>query len=100
MADIDDLGDFEEYETVTIVDEDGVANEFVIIDSVSHKGSNYLLVTLAEDDNEDEAFEAAILKEISEEGDEVLFSLVDNENEFNEVAALFMENDGDYGIEV
>ena len=98
--DLDELDDLDEDSIVTIVDEDGLESEYIIIDTVFHKGNNYFLVTPAEADEDSEAFEAAILKEIVEDGDEVVLSIVDDENEFNEVAALFMENDGDYGIEV
>ena len=101
---MDKLNDFDEIDDeeviVTIIDEDGIEQDYIIIDTVSHKGSNYMLVTPADEDEDSESFEAGIIKETGEEGDEMLYSLVDNENEFNEVAALFMENEDDYDIEL
>ena len=101
---LDDLNDFDELEDediiVTIIDEDGNEQEYIIIDTVSHKGSNYMLVTPAEEDEDSDSFEASIIKETGEDGEDICYSLVDDENEFNEVAALFMENAGDYGIEI
>lgn len=101
MDKIDDMLDFEDDDMIIIItDENGNEYEYIVIDTLSHKGSNYMLVTPALDDEDSDAFEASIIKETGDEGDEVIYSLVDDDNEFNEVAALFMENDGDYGIEV
>lgn len=104
---MDNFDDFDELEDedliVVVVDEDGVSHEYIIIDAVSHKGSNYMLVTPATDEDEDDEsddFEAHIIKETGEEDDEIIYTLVDDEVEFNEVAALFMENAEDYGLEV
>ena len=106
MDKLDDMLEFEDDDDIIIVlitDEEGVEHEYIVIDTLTHKGSNYMLVTpVAYDDenNDDDAFEASIIKETGEDGDEVFYSLVDDDNEFNEVAALFMENEGDYGIEI
>ena len=105
MDNMNDLSDFDELEDediIVVIDDDGVEHEYLIIDAVTHKGSNYMLVTPAdyEDDDESDDFEACIIKEESDEGDDVIFTLVEDEIEFNEVAALFMENADEYGIEV
>ena len=106
MDNFDDVEEFDELEDddliVVVTDDEGVEHEYIIIDAVSHKGSNYMLVTPAdyEDDDESDDFEACIIKEVEESGDEVIYSLVEDEVEFNEVAALFMENADDYGLEV
>jgi len=102
LDNFDDLMEFDDADDVIIIitDEEGIPHEFIVIDTVLHKGSNYMLVTPAIDDDDSDTFEASIIKETGENGDEVFYSLVDDDNEFNEVAALFMENDGDYGIEI
>ena len=105
MDNFNDATEFDELEedlVVTVMDDKGVEHEYLIIDALTHKGSNYMLVTPAdfEEDEESEDFEAYIIKEVDEHGDEVIYALVENEAEFNEVAALFMENVDEYGIEV
>ena len=104
---MDNINEFEEFDdedlVVVVVDDEGVEHEYIVVDAVTHKGSNYMLVTPGdyEDDEDDsEDFEACIIKEVEESGDDVIYVLVDDEVEFNEVAALFMENAEDYGIEV
>lgn len=106
MDNINDLDEFDELEDedliVVVTDDEGVEHEYLIIDALTHKGNNYMLVTPAsyEDDDESEDFEACIIKEVEESGEEVIYTLVEDEVEFNEVAALFMENADEYGIEV
>jgi len=100
---LDNINEFEEFEdedmVIIVVDDEGVEHEYHVIDAVTHKGSNYMLVTPV-DYEDDEEFEACIIKEVDESGDDVIYVLVDDDVEFNEVAALFMENAEDYGIEV
>ena len=55
--------------------------------------NKYLLVCDSEDENEDA--EAAILKEVSADGDDVIYEFVENDVEFNAVAKLFEELVGD-----
>jgi len=102
MNDLDDFDGLEDEDIIVVVDDEGVEYEYLIMDAVEHKGSTYMLVTPAdyEDDDEDEEFEACIIKKEGDDGDDVIFTLVEDEVEFNEVAALFMENADEYGIEV
>jgi len=99
LDEFDELNETDE-ELVTIIDEDGNELEFFIIDSVTHKDNNYLLVTPADTDEDDEDFEATIIKQTGDSDNTVVYALIEDDNEFNEVAALFMENEGDYEIEV
>lgn len=102
MNDAEDFDGLDDDDIIVVVDDEGVEHEYLIIDAVTHKGSNYMLVTPADYENEDENedFEACIIKEEGNEGDDVIFALVEDEIEFNEVAALFMENAEEYGIEI
>ena len=104
MDNFNDTEEFDELDEddliVVVKDDEGAEHEYIIVDAVVHKGSNYMLVTPADYDDDSDDFEACIIKEIEENGDEVIYSLVEDEVEFNEVAALFMENADDYGIEV
>ena len=96
----DDFDDDDQDEMIVIVDEDGTENVCIVLDSAEHKGSTYLLVTPfdAENDN-DENFDAIILKEIGEDGtDNVSYAAIEDDNEFNEIAAIFMAREDDYEL--
>lgn len=102
MDKIEGFDEFDDEDLVVVVtDDEGVSHEFIIIDAILHKGSNYMLVTPADyDDEEDESFEARIIKEVEERDDEIIYTLVEDDEEFNEVAVLFMENADEYGLEL
>lgn len=92
--------DFEEFSTITMTDEEtGDDIEFAIIDQVEADGYRYLLVIESELIDDDEA-EAIILKEVADEGEELTYSLVEDDAEFDRVADLFQENSEDYDVEI
>ena len=98
MKDDEFLEDFQdEFETVTMTDEDGVEIEFAIIDHVASGVERYLLVVEAANMDDDEA-DAEILKEMSINAQEVTYELVDDDDEFDRIAALFSQNDGEYEV--
>lgn len=100
MKDEEFLEDFQdEFETVTMTDEDGVEIDFVIIDHVASGVDRYLLVIEAANMDDEEA-EAEILKEVSINAQEVTYELVDDDEEFDRIAALFAQNDGEYDVQI
>lgn len=95
MNDLDeDLDD--DFETITIVEEDGSEREFIIIDALEHNGKSYLLVADAE--NYDDEPEALILKQVNSDEDSSTFCILKDDEEINKIAGLFSEND-EYDIE-
>lgn len=92
--------DFEdEFEMVTMTDDDGNDVEFVIIDNVRNAGERYLLVVERELMDDDET-DAIILKEVSIDEEDVTYELVEEEAEFDKVADLFAQNDGEYDVRI
>ncbi len=93
----DDFDD-DAVDTIIMTDENGEDIEFVIVDQVTMDGTNYILVVESEfvDDVDSEA---EILKEVSQEGEESIYEVIEDDEEFAKVAELFAEND-DYDIEV
>ena len=90
--------DFEEFEIVTMTDEDTNEEiEFAIIDNTKHKGNRYLLV-VESNSIDDEESEALILKEVSLEGSDVTYALVEDDDEFDEVADIFSKNGEEYDV--
>lgn len=70
----------------------GETIQFEVIDQATIDGQKYLLVA-------DEEDIATILKEMSEDGDEITYELVEDDEELQKVALTLMESD-EYDIEV
>ena len=58
-------------EKIILSGEDGEDIEFFVLEETQLSGNKYLLVCDSEDENEDA--EAAILKEVSADGDDVIY---------------------------
>ncbi len=99
MSDIFQEADELEFEVVTMTDEDGTEVEFSIIDNVASGTERYLLVVETEKMDDDET-EAAILKEISIDANDITYELVEDEQEFDRVAELFAQKGEDYEVSV
>ncbi|MFV0519044.1 MAG: DUF1292 domain-containing protein [Lachnospirales bacterium] len=84
----------DELEVITMVDEDGNEHDFIIVDALSYNDFNYILVVDTDFDEEDEEqSEALIFKEVEVVGDESVFDVVEDEEEFATVAKLFNDNE-------
>ncbi|MDR2898717.1 MAG: DUF1292 domain-containing protein [Clostridiales bacterium] len=96
---LDDIEDFDEDDDIIIMeDEFGVSQEFFIIDGVNHKGINYLLV--APVDSDEDEYEAAIIRQTrSADNLTDIYEMIEEDVEFNEVAAIFASSEGDYEID-
>ncbi len=75
-----------------ILSGDGEDIEFFVLEETQLSGIKYLLVCDSEDEEEGEA---TILKEVAEEGSDVVYEFVEDDIEFNAVAKLFEELVGD-----
>ena len=61
--------------------------EFFVLEQTRISGSNYILVTDAEEDEDGEAY---ILKDISDsDAEERVYVMVEDDNEFDAVSAVF-----------
>lgn len=76
-------------DVITLTDEEGNEVDFMVIDGTEYNGKSYLMLVEA-DAAEDEESEALLLR-IDEDGDEEILVSVDDEEEFNAVAAQFEE---------
>ncbi len=80
-------------EKIIFYDEDtGEEILFEIVDSTVFNDNKYLLVV-------DEDDEATILKEAKDKDDNLVYSLIENEDEFQQITLILMESD-EYDIEV
>ena len=89
----------EEFEIVSMEDEEGNETEFVIIDHVASGGSRYLLVMESSLMDQEEA-DAIILKEIAINADDVTYEWVEEEKEFERISVLFAGHEGEYDIQL
>jgi len=93
-----DEGEMDEIETLIMTDEDGVETEYVIIDTLQHKGGTFLLVVEMNAVEDDEA-DAILLKQIGEDEENYSYEEPTDE-EFEEIARILNENSDDYDIEL
>ncbi|MCI8629568.1 MAG: DUF1292 domain-containing protein [Firmicutes bacterium] len=89
----------QEFEIVSMEDENGIETEFVIIDNITSGGNRYLLVMESSLMDEEEA-DAIILKEIAIGADDVTYEWVEEDEEFERVSALFAEREGEYDVRI
>lgn len=74
-------------EKITFVPDGEEAVDFYVLEQTTITGVNYILVTDAEEDEEGEAY---ILKDVSSsETEERVYSMLEDEKEFDAVAAVF-----------
>lgn len=88
----------DEYEVIVMTGENGDNKEFFVLDAANVDGSNYILVVDAEADEEEDEIDAIIFKEIREEDDNLVYELVEDDEEFEKVVEIFSENE-DFDIE-
>lgn len=86
-----------EEKKITLVDDDQTI-EFYVVEETKLNGRNYLLVTDADEDEEES--DCYILRDMSEEGDvEALYEFVEEEEELEGLMKVFEELLDDVDIE-
>ena len=75
---------------ITITDEDGVEYELEILDRLFHNDILYYALAPATDDEDEGELEVSILKAVEEDGEEILVAITDDD-ELEEVYALFID---------
>jgi putative Holliday junction resolvase len=93
-----DMDADEEYEIITMKDENGEEVDFVILDAKELNEKTYLLVIEEEFiDNEDA--DASIIKSVTTDGDDEVYEFIEDDEEFDKIAGLFQEDSDDFDIE-
>ena len=82
----------QEYNVISITDEDGVDYELEILSTVTYKGAEYLALTPADADEDTDELEVNILKTATDEHGEPILVVVDDNEELETVYDLLMEN--------
>ena len=89
----------EEFETVTLTDEDGSEIDFAIIDTLENEGNTYILAVEVEMLDDDES-EAALFKKAKNEDGEEVYEIIEDDAEFDKIAELFQSSGSEYDVEV
>ena len=72
--------------------------EFTIVNRIGYKEEEYLLVVDTETNEEEQ--EAMILKLVKEENADVVFKIVEDDEELEELLEVFQENGDDFDIDI
>lgn len=83
MPEIDD-------DLLTLLDEDGQEHSFIVLEILDVDGQSYAILAPAEDADDDDEGEAYIFRIETEDGDDRLVT-VEDEEEFDRVAAALSE---------
>ncbi|NLL69829.1 MAG: DUF1292 domain-containing protein [Epulopiscium sp.] len=90
----------EEFESIYFTMEDTEEEiEFIILDHVTWNKENYILVIEA-DKLDDEEADAMILKEKESDTEDVVYEIIEDENEMYQVAEKFRELAEEYDLDV
>ena len=89
----------EEFETVTLTDEDGCEIEFAIIDSLENEGNTYILAVETQMLDDDES-EAALFKKVKADDGEDAYEIIEDDAEFERIAELFQSSGSEYDVEI
>ena len=81
----------QEYDVISITDEDGVEYELEILYTVTYRGAEYLALTPADAPEDAEEVEVSILKSVTEDGEPLLVA-VEDEEELEAVYGLLMDS--------
>lgn len=86
-------------EKIVFTTEDNEEIEFYVLEQTKINGCNYLLIADS-DDEEDEEANAMILKERRAENDDVIYDIVENDEELDAVSKVFESMLEDIDIEM
>ncbi|MEG0750499.1 MAG: DUF1292 domain-containing protein [Oscillospiraceae bacterium] len=92
-GDIEEEGEFLG-DLIELTDEDGVKHSFELVDTLEHKGCTYVaLVTAPESPEEliDGDGSLVIMKIVSEDGEDEILEMIEDEDEFDEISEMFMD---------
>ncbi len=96
------LDEFEEDElqTIQVVTEDDEIIDCIVIDAVKLDDIEYLLVVPQEDiESDTDKADAFILKTIEEKENEIIYSPIEDDKEYEKVIALLQKSSDDYTLE-
>lgn len=78
-------------DVISITDEDGVEYELEVLSAVTYNGAEYLALTPADAQNDDEELEVSILKSVLDENGEPMLVAVENDVELETVYDMLMQ---------
>ena len=86
----------EEYQKLTLTDDNGKEIEFVILEGIEYANKKYLFIVENTDDEDNQ--DALILEEKIEEGEEVVYEIVEDTDLLDELLEIFNDRNDDINI--
>lgn len=86
-----------EQDKIMFTTEEGEQIPFYIIEQTTLAGNSYLLVTDSEDEEEADAY---ILREMTDDDNQIIYELVDDDQELSAISKVFEELLDDIDIEL
>ena len=87
---------------LTLEDDEGVEHTFEVLDAIDNGENRYMALSPVFDnpqDSLDDSGELVILKVVTVDGEEFLLETIDDEDEMDEIADIFMERlEEDYDV--
>lgn len=81
---------------IELTDEEGNAHSFELVDTLEKDGVTYVaLITNDEEDLVDGDASLIIMRIVSEEGEDEVLEMIEEEDLFNEISEIFMDRLGD-----
>lgn len=82
--------EFEEYNTVTLTDENGSDIEFELVDAIEHNGKKYCILFPEGISEEERELEEPVILEYVIDGDGDYLEEIPDEDEYDEIYSLYM----------
>ena len=83
----------EEFERMTLTDENGKETEFSLVDAIEHGGKKYCILYPAGLSEEEREAEEPVILEYIEDGDEDYLEEIADEDEYDEIYGIYLDGE-------
>ena len=83
----------EDFEKITLTDENGRDCEFDLVDAIEHGGKKYCILFPAELSEKEREDEEPVILEYIEDGDEDYLEEIADEDEYDEIYGIYLDGE-------
>lgn len=83
----------EDFERMTLTDENGRETEFALVDAIEHGGKKYCILFPAELSEEERETEEPVILEYIEDGNEDYLEEISDEEEYDEIYGIYLDGE-------
>lgn len=96
---MDDGDELNEWDTLSLIDDDGNEILLSVIDAIEYNNCTYMLVIDDEElEDEEEEDAVSIIKQVGEDGENIMYEFLDDDDEIKKVLELFQSSSDDFEI--